>query len=274
MNFRKTDWQAEGIEYHHIQKEKVFNNNILFYSVAGSSFLESTVGFITQNLITFYQDDEEVRSWLRMIWDPEEMNHGRAMKYYVQSVWPDYDWEAAYASFYEEYSRFCQLELLRPTKALEMLARCVTETEAAMYYRAASAYCPEPILKDLLMKMYRDEVKHFKHFLQYFKRFNATERNGLWRLSKTMLNRNTIVAEEDIDITFRHIHVGWKRTPPFESLSAGTLGKAMTAISKEHFPYDAARRMLFKPLETESRWRNLIVKGLEFHVTRRIPGFA
>src|SRR5581483_2983921 len=155
MNFRKTDWQAEGIEYHKIKKERIFNDSVLFYSVAGSSFLESTVGFITQNLITFYRDDEEVRSWLEVIWEPEEMNHGRAMKYYVQAVWPDYDWEAAYASFYEEYAKCCKLDLLRPTKALEMLARCVTETEAAMYYRAAGDYYPEPILKDLLMKMYR-----------------------------------------------------------------------------------------------------------------------
>ncbi|MGK3984326.1 hypothetical protein WME99_14880 [Sorangium sp. So ce136] len=60
--------------------------------------------------------------WLKEEWEPEELQHGRALRSYVQPVWPDFDWERAYAAFFAECSRHCSMDGLQPTRALEVVA--------------------------------------------------------------------------------------------------------------------------------------------------------
>ena len=54
----------------------------------------------------------EVAEWLQQHWEPEELQHGRALRRYVEAVWPEFDWPAAYDSFFAEYSRLCTTEEL------------------------------------------------------------------------------------------------------------------------------------------------------------------
>jgi hypothetical protein len=94
----------------------------------------------------------------------------------VQTVWPEFDWEAAYASFFSEYSRLCTVEELEDDRALELVARCVVETGTATYYQTLRDLTDEPVLAELTEHIRTDEVQHYKHFYRYFKEINA-ERN-------------------------------------------------------------------------------------------------
>ena len=76
--------------------------------------------------------------WLSGQWEPEELRHGAALKRYVQTAWPEFDWNAAYRGFFEEYSRCCGIEAFAGTRALELAARCVVETG----YWIVTARCP------------------------------------------------------------------------------------------------------------------------------------
>ena len=81
---------------------------------------------------------DEIVEWLESRWEREELQHGAALKRYVQTAWPDFDWEAAYKLFFAEYSQCCTVEQLAGTRALEMAARCVVETGTATFYRMMS----------------------------------------------------------------------------------------------------------------------------------------
>jgi hypothetical protein len=52
-----------------------------------------------------YRGDDEVTAWLSQEWEPEELRHGAALRRYVETAWPEFDWNAAYRAFFAEYSR-------------------------------------------------------------------------------------------------------------------------------------------------------------------------
>lgn len=116
-------WSIEDIPYHRLAHERVRGDQRLFYIVASASFIESASDIYTDNLVAFFHDDEEIVTWLKTHWEIEELQHGAALKRYVQTAWPDFDWEAAYRTFLAEYMPFCVVDRLAGTRALEMAAR-------------------------------------------------------------------------------------------------------------------------------------------------------
>ncbi len=103
--------------------------NLLFYMVAAASFVEITSHLYTQNLVRYFATDTEMVGWLTRVWKREELGHGAALKRYVQTTWPAFDWEAAYARFYLDFEGECtvttpDLASLRNAKNMnDLLAR-------------------------------------------------------------------------------------------------------------------------------------------------------
>ncbi|MGH6995076.1 MAG: hypothetical protein ACREES_05230, partial [Stellaceae bacterium] len=113
-------WSMEAIRYGDIARDAVEDDALLFQIVASASFIEITSDLYTENLVEYFRDDPELVDWLAHHWEPEELQHGAALKRYVEIAWPDFDWRRAYTGFFAEYSRCCSLEDLAPTRALEM----------------------------------------------------------------------------------------------------------------------------------------------------------
>src|SRR5207248_1626729 len=134
-----------------------------FYLVASASLMESATGLYTENLIDFFARDEEVTSWLKQYWLPEELQHGRALRRYVEAAWPQFDWEPAYRRFVEEFRPYCDAAL-EPVRSQEMASRCVVETGTASYYTTLSRASPDPVLSVLTRRIVSDEVRHYKYF--------------------------------------------------------------------------------------------------------------
>ena len=119
-------WSLDDIPWHAVNRGAVAHNKALFYLVASASLMESATDLYTENLIEFFVGDEEVTSWLEHYWLPEELQHGRALRRYVEVVWPDFDWEPAYRRFVNEFRPFCDTAL-EAARGLEMASRCVVE---------------------------------------------------------------------------------------------------------------------------------------------------
>ena len=139
-------WSMEEIPYHALARERVRENELLFYVLASASFIEITSDLYTRNLVEFFRHDSEVIEWLENGWESEELQHGAALKRYVETAWPEFDWDDTYRSFLDEFSWFCSVEQLARTRALEMAARCVVETGTAVFYRMLSELTSEPVL--------------------------------------------------------------------------------------------------------------------------------
>jgi hypothetical protein len=224
-----------------------------FYSLAMISFLESAVPNYVQNLFPFYSGNREMQDWLRLVWLPEERRHGGLTKKYIFRRWPGFDWEGGYATFLAYYRPRCEHSLLRPSPALEALARCVTETETALIYRCISRYTLDPELKALMSAMSKDEVRHYAYFRGVFDHYDSSERNSFWRKANTIVIRSGLVRDEDLALAFSPLNRCWAGRQPFASLNYRQFLAAASRVMRQHFAFVAAKRMLFRPLQ-RGRW--------------------
>lgn len=243
-----------------------------FYVMTIMSFLESTAPTFVDNLKIIFKDDQKLLNWLSEVWLPEEFEHGELGKEFVAKTWPEFDWDSAYQEFIKLYEPMCSYEVLRSSKALEALCRCVTETEATMFYRCIENYSSDNELKALMKKLYTDETRHYKEFREIFNNYDRIEKNSFFTKAKTILSRTELTRDEDIKLAFHPLNKHWNSPPPFEPYNYKCfLNNAKTVIIK-HFPIDPAKRMLFRPIKTKSLTNKLSLKLLEILVKSHYLG--
>jgi hypothetical protein len=253
MSDRRSDeggasWSVADIPYHTIARDQVCADQQLFYTVATASFVEITSDLYTRNLVEFFADDGEVVAWLRDRWEAEELQHGAALKRYVQTVWPAFDWDAAYRAFMAEFTAFCSVDQLAATRALELAARCVVETGTASFYRMLSEMSPEPVLRQITANIQSDEVGHYKYFYRYYQRYRAIERPSRLTVLRTLYGRIGEVDAEDAFYAFKHVYLAAHPAATFQSSDYDAFREGFRQMAQQHFPYAMAVKMLLKPL--------------------------
>lgn len=244
----EASWSVDAIPYHRLERARVELDTQLFYLLSSASFIEITSDLYTRNLVELFGDDRETVDWLKQGWEPEELQHGVALKRYVQTAWPDFDWDAAYRSFFAEFSRCCSVENLAPNPALELAARCVVETGTSSFYRMLGEASFEPVLTQLADYVAADEVRHDKHFYQYFRKYCEHQRQGRVAIFRTLLNRATEIQSEDAFIAFKHIYLARNPAAEFHRSDYDSYRERVKRLAKQHFPQEMAVKMILKPL--------------------------
>jgi hypothetical protein len=217
--------------------------------VCSASFIETTSDLYTRSLVELFGDDPEAVEWLMQSWEPEELQHGAALKRYVQVGWPDFDWEAAYTSFFAEYSRICSVDNLAPTRARELAARCVIETGTSTFYRMVEQARFEPVLTEIAGHIAGDEVRHYKNFYSFFRRYRDQERQGRSGIVCTLVSRTADVKSEDAFIAFKHAFMSRHSAAEFDPHEFATYRTFIKRLARSHFPHDMAVKMLLKPAD-------------------------
>jgi len=247
-------WSIEDIAYDTIDRSRVVGDETLFYLLATASFIETGSDTYTRNLVVHYADHPDVAQWLSAYWEPEELQHGRTLGRYVQRVWPQFQWQVAYDSFFAEYSRLCTVDALYEG-ALEMVARCVVEMGTSTYYHALRTLAErvnEPVLVDLLGRIRADEVGHYKRFLAYFKTFKAQQPVSRWRVARALSARLKELRESDSDVALRHVwshaHMEGVDIFPDGTQSFDQLRQRLFEQVSQNLPIQQAVRMTLKPL--------------------------
>ena len=246
--FAGASWSIDDIPYETLDRGLVQGDRRLFNIVASASFIEITSDLYTHNLVEFFRHDAEIADWLAERWEKEELQHGAALKKYVQTAWPEFDWEAAYATFRADYGSICTVEGLAGTRALEMVARCVVETGTASFYRMLSDLSPEPVLRRLATEISNDEVRHYKHFHRYFRRYRQLERPSRFAVMRTLLKRAADVEAEDAFYAFRAVFRGSNPGVEFQRSDYDTYRNGVLDLVRQYFPHGMAVKMLLKPL--------------------------
>jgi hypothetical protein len=264
---RQLPWSLDDIPFHAIQAERIRDDDALFLLVCSASFVESGSDTYTGNLVEQFADDEEVGQWLREHWEPEELQHGRALRAYVQHVWPEFDWEAAYADFFAEYAQVCTVEELEPTRGQEMAARCIVEMGTTTYYQAIHAAATEPVLRGLAWRIRSDEVRHYKHFHAFFQKYQRAEHLGRHQVLAALVRRAVELRNEDAAIALRHV-AAWRRRSragegdPADIPSDSELKQQAYGVVSRHLPMDLAVRMALKPLQLSPGVQRWLMKPL------------
>ena len=252
-------WRWQDIDFSHIRRERICNDDLMFYLLTAASFIEITADLYTSNLVEHYGRDSAASAWLSRQWEQEEVQHGHALRAYVRHVWPDFDWEAAYREFFAEYSTVCTPEELEPGKAREMLARCVVETGTSTFYGMLNAYADEPVLKQLTRLIQRDEVSHYRAFRDFYARYNADDKLGRLQLIWTLFKRLREVRNEDSFIAFKHVYLARHPGQTFDpAVFDHYQRRARHDLFGPHYPYRMAVRMVLSLLEPGRRSRAVL----------------
>lgn len=252
-------WLIDEIPFHDIDRDLVRDDQQLLYGVVAASFIEITADLYTASLVEFYRGDDEATEWLSQQWEPEELRHGATLKRYVESAWPDFDWNTAYRGFLSEYSRCCGVDVLATTRELEFAARCVVETGTATFYRALSDMTGEPVLKQIADLIAADEIRHYKHFYRFFRRYHEREQTNRLSVARTLWRRITEIDTDDGLIAFKHVFVVANPGCEFQFRDYRAFRTRARLLARQHYPIPMAVRMLLKPLELSPRVVRLIV---------------
>ena len=264
---RQQPWSLDDIAWDAIDAELIRDDDALFLLVCSASFVESGSDTYTGNLVARFADDAEVSAWLRGHWEPEELQHGRALRTYVRRVWPGFDWDAAYADFFADYARICTLEELEPTRGQEMAARCIVEMGTTTYYQALNAATAEPVLRDLAWRIRCDEVRHYKHFHAFFHKYREAEHLGRRHVLAALVRRALELRNEDAAIALRHV-AAWRRRSrladgaPADIPSDSALKQQARGVVSRHLPMELAVRMAIMPLRLGPGMQRWLAKPL------------
>ena len=259
-------WRLAEIDLSRIDRARVRNDETLYFVLATSALVEAATQHYASNLIEYYAGDAELATWLRAQWQPEELQHGAALRAYVEAVWPEFSWERAFGGFYPEYAAACTQEELEPSRALEMAARCVVETGTSTLYQTLNTYATEPVLKAITARLKADEVRHYSYFYDAYRRYCAAHgRPPRWRVARALLRRVLEAFNDDGDIAFRHAWNG--RYPDRSSTNEDykAFRTAMRARITPCVPVTMSTKMLLKPLALPPRlngWAVALVSGV------------
>jgi hypothetical protein len=220
----------------------------LFWLVASASYIEIATPLYTDNLIAFFDGDQEIVDWLRARWLRDETRHGEMLKAYVLKHWPWFEWEDGHRYFLADYGALCTVDNLASSRTLEMVARCVVETGTASFYRMLSEAADDPELKSLASAISADEVRHYKHFYRYFRRYRAVEQPGRAAVLGTLWERLHDFRSEDTLCAVKAVHRACNAGSTLPDRDYATFADRTLFAFRRHFPCEMATRMYLKPL--------------------------
>ncbi|MDL2337840.1 MAG: ferritin-like domain-containing protein [Pseudomonadota bacterium] len=242
-------WRLEDIDFAAIDPVLANENEALLLLLVASSFIESGTRLYASNLVVHFEGDHEVSAWLAEHWEPEELQHGRALRAYVACVWPSFDWDRAYVDFIQAYRPLCTMGKLEARRGLEMAARCVVETGTTTLYRAIHHRVREPVLRTLLRHISEDELQHYKHFFRYFRNYQQQERSSRAAVFGALIRRTAEISREDTDIGLRYACAERCRGTTHAPLPFDELQRAVRALLRSSVPIGLAGAMWLRPLQ-------------------------
>jgi hypothetical protein len=263
-------WSLDDIPWHVIRRDAVGRSEALFYMIAAASLMESATDLYTKNLIEYFAGDDEITSWLKNYWLPEELQHGRALRRYVETAWPDFPWDKVRAGFVDEFRPLCD-EALEGARGLEMASRCVVEMGTASFYTCLSRASPDPVLSLLTRRIAEDEVRHYKHFYRFFRKYREIERPGRAAVAPALWRRLRMTGGEDRLVVLRHVHAARRPGVRFDAHVCRQVQRQCRELMRPHFPIEMSVRMLLKPLALGPRTQRVTVPVLAALARRKVP---
>ena len=264
-------WALDDIDWSRLRRDRVADNEALFYLLASASFVEAATDLYTQNLVDYFSADDEITSWLKAHWLPEELQHGQALRRYVQLAWPDFDWDGVYERFLPEFTRQCAEDGVEKTRSREMASRCIVEMGTSSYYRTLSRMTDEPVLSELTRRISDDEVRHYKHFYSYLKKYQRREGERRIGIAVASWNRLRMIDGEDSRIAMRHVYQARNAGGAPDNRMLRGMRRDWRTMIQAHFPHRMCVQMLLKPLGLGPRTHRVALPVFEAIARRVVP---
>jgi hypothetical protein len=152
---------------------------------------------------------------------------------------------------------------LEPTRTREMASRCVVEMGTAGYYTTLSRISADPVLATIARQIAADEIRHYKHFYRYFRKYQQLEPESRRAIIRALLNRLHMIDGQDGKIAVKHVHRGGHPDERFDARVYRQLRRSSRHLVQSHFPHRMCVQMLLSPLGLSHRARVLVVPVVE-----------
>jgi len=192
-------WDLNAIDYSKIDMSKVTPD--LVKVVKAAALVEYNAVAYSAYLERVFADDPEFQEMSRC-WATEEVQHGKSLGKWAETVDPSWKLEEAMAKFREGYKieHINNDTSVRGSRAGEMVARCMVETGTSSYYTAIGTSTEEPVLKEICAKIAGDEFRHYKLFYDTLNRY--VKRENLSRMSRLKVALGRIAESEDDELSY------------------------------------------------------------------------
>jgi hypothetical protein len=155
--------------------------------------------------------------------------------------------------------------------ALELAARCVVETGTASYYTTLSRASPDPVLSLLTRRIVEDEVRHFKYFYRFFRRYQEMEKPRHAAVVPALWRRLRMSGGADSFIVLKHVYGARYPGSRFDPDVYHSLRRDCRKLVRDHFPHEMSVRMLLKPLRLGPRMQRMALPIAVALARRLVP---
>ena len=192
-------WDMNDIDYSKIDRTKITPDLVMV--VKAAALVEYNAVAYSSYLERVFADDPAFQEMSRC-WATEEVQHGKSLGKWAETVDPTWSLERAMAKFREGYKieHLNNTTSIRGSRTGEMVARCMVETGTSSYYSAIGTSIDEPVLKEICAKIAGDEFRHYKLFYDTLNRYLNIEGMSKWKRLKIALSR--IAESEDDELSY------------------------------------------------------------------------
>jgi len=222
-------------------------NALLFHGLAAASFLESAAPLHANRLARAVAVDPDVASWVDRVWRPQRGARGRELRAYIEATWPEFDWAAAYEDFLNGYGQRPGRAVGCTNPALEAVARCALESQAAVFYRAIANSADDPALRELACAAASDHAGCFQFFRSFFERGARRQPVGFTAGCRAVLESSRTARDIDVAAAFHPLAAHWYGTPTVTELKYQEFVTRMARLIGRHGELGRFERLLFSP---------------------------
>ncbi|MBI1272714.1 MAG: ferritin-like domain-containing protein [Alphaproteobacteria bacterium] len=242
-NTRYTHWKIDDLPWGQFDRSKV--NPDLLKLIKAAALVEYNAHDYARYMRGIFANDPAFQSSAES-WADEEVQHGAALARWACMADPDFDFEAAFRRFTTGYkvSHFAANESVRGSQSGELIARCIVETGTSSYYTAIGDAVDEPVLKAICRRIAADELRHYKLFYDFLKRYLQQESlNRIERL-RIAVGRMWESEDDELAYAFYAANAPLDETYARKKYNIEYLGRAYKFYHPHHV--DRVVAMLFK----------------------------
>jgi len=196
----KDHWKICELPWDQFDSDKV--NPDILNIIKAAALVEYNAHDYAAYLVNVFPNDPAFQQAAKD-WSLEEVQHGEALGLWAEHADPKFNFKNAVARYTAGYQINTQAaESIRGSQAGELIARCIVETGTSSYYTALGDATSEPVLKALCRHIAADELRHYKLFYDYLKRYLEIE--GLSRLGRLKIGLSRMQESEDDELAYAY----------------------------------------------------------------------
>jgi hypothetical protein len=229
-------------------------NGALFYSLAAAAVLEADAGRAAGRMLSLFGSDARLCGWLKGEWLPCRRARARLLREYVEQTWPEFDFAAAlheYAAASDD-DRGCGLQR---SPAHEALARCVSASQAALFYGTLGRWAEDQRLREVASACSQEERRALARFQATYE--HSARAGNMGSLAAWFAARRMMRRCRDVQLPFLYscLAAHWRPHSPIAEMSYRDFVRRMRGVVRSRGKPGWAERAVFAPWARRPRVR-------------------